>query len=133
MRKNYYTGAKWEKKVAYARAARIDSIIEVSGTTAVSDKGEVLFSKDAYNQTKYILNIIKQSIEELGGDIKHVIRTRIYVIDISRWEEIGRAHQEIFQGIDPTTSMVQVSGLIDPEMLVEIEATAVLPSNQIRV
>ena len=118
------TGAPWEKTVGYSRAVRIGNQIEVSGTVAV-ENGEVVGKEDAYAQTRCILEKIKQVLEELGASMTDVIRTRMYVTDISLWEEIGRAHGEYFQYIKPAASMVEVSKLIGPYYLVEIEATAV--------
>ena len=126
-RKNFSTGAKWEDIVGYSRAVRIGNVIEISGTVAVED-GKVVGPGEPYTQTMFILDKIVKSLERAGGDVNNVIRTRIYVTDISRWEEIGRAHGEFFSEIKPATSMVQVAALIDPEYLVEIEATAILPS-----
>lgn len=130
MRKHHKSGAKWEDKVAYSRAIRTDSTIEVSGTTSV-ENGEVVHVGDAYAQTLFALEIIKKAIEALGGEMKDVVRTRMYVTDISKWQEIGKAHREYFKGIEPATTMVQVAGLIDVNMLIEIEATAILHSSQL--
>ena len=125
MRENYSTGAKWEPIVGYSRAVRSGNIIEVSGTVAVDENGKAV-ERDPYLQTVRILDIIKNAIEHLGGSINDVVRTRIYVTDISQWEAIGRAHGEIFKDIRPTTAMVEVSKLISPDYLVEIEATAIV-------
>ena len=122
---NISSGAFWEDKVGYSRAVRIGNIIEVSGTVAIKD-GEVVGKKDAYVQTKRILEIISDSLERAGGSIDQVIRTRIYVTDIVKWDEVGRAHGEVFATIKPATSMVEISKLIDEECLVEIEATAIV-------
>ena len=124
-RKNISSGAKWEDLVGYSRAVRIGNIIEVSGTT--SAEGEtILAENDAYGQTVCILTKIKKAIESAGGKMEDVIRTRIYVTDISHWEKIGKAHGEFFGKIKPATSMVEVKNLIDKKMLVEIEASAVI-------
>lgn len=125
MRKNYTTGAEWEPRVGYSRAVRAGYIIEVSGTVA-SEAGKVVGIGDAYAQTRKILEIISSSISALGGTLEHVVRTRIYTTDISLWEDIGRAHSEVFAKILPATSMVEVAALISPDFLVEIEATAVI-------
>ena len=122
---NYATGASWEKIVGYSRAVRMGHLIEVSGTVALKE-GELVGDGDPYMQTKRILEIIQDSIEALGGEMENVVRTRIYVRNISQWESIGRAHGEIFADIQPATSMVEVSRLIDDKFLVEIEATAVI-------
>ena len=122
---NITTNAPWEKLVGYSRAVRIGKTIEVSGTVAIMDN-EIVGIGDPYAQTKRILEIINNVLIQAGGHINDVIRTRIYVTDISHWEEIGRAHGEVFGDILPATSMVEVSQLIDPDFLVEIEATAII-------
>jgi enamine deaminase RidA (YjgF/YER057c/UK114 family) len=124
-RLNITTNAPWEKKVGYSRAVRINKTIEVSGTVALKDN-KLVGPGDPYVQTKQILETIKKVLEEAGADIKDVIRTRIYVLDISNWQEVGQAHGEVFAEIMPATSMVEVSKLIDPGFLVEIEATAIV-------
>lgn len=120
---NISTGAKWEDIVGYSRGVRIGNTIEVSGTVAVRN-GEVIGVGNAYEQTKCILEIIEETLIKAGAKLSDVTRTRIFVTDISKWEEIGRAHGEILRTIKPATSMVEVSKLISPEFLVEIEATA---------
>jgi enamine deaminase RidA (YjgF/YER057c/UK114 family) len=127
-RKNYSSGASWEPIVGYSRAVRIGNTIEVSGTCAVDKAGQPYAIGDAYLQTRRSLEIIKEAIEQLSGRLQDVVRTRIYVTDISQWETIGRAHGELFGNIRPATTMVEVSKLISPEFLVEIEATAIIPS-----
>jgi len=122
---NIATGAPWEEKVGYSRAVRIGNIIEVSGTVALKE-GDLVGKGNAYLQAKRILEIIKEVLEQAGSRIEDVIRTRIYVTDISQWEEIGRAHGEVFRDIRPATSMVEVAQLIDPDYLLEIEASAVV-------
>jgi enamine deaminase RidA (YjgF/YER057c/UK114 family) len=124
-RLKYSTGAKWESVVGYSRAVRIGDVIEISGTCAVNENGDPT-GGDAYDQTKKIIAIIEKAIEHLGGSIEDVIRTRIFVTDIRQWQEIGRAHGETFHMIRPVTTMVEVSNLISPEYLVEIEATAIV-------
>jgi len=124
-RQNIISNAPWEKKVGYSRAVRIGKTIEVSGTVAIMDN-ELVGIDDPYAQTKRILQIISEVLQEAGASIHHVIRTRIYVTDITFWEEVGRAHGEVFKNIMPATSMVEVSQLIDPDFLVEIEATAII-------
>ena len=123
-RKNISSGAPWEDIVGYSRAVRIGNTIEVSGTAPVQD-GKVL-GDTAYEQTIACLEIIKESLEKAGAKMEDVVRTRIFVTDISQWEEFGKAHGEYFGHIKPATSMVEVRSLIDPKMLVEIEATAII-------
>lgn len=124
-RTNYSSGAQWEDIVGYSRAVKIGNIIEVAGTTA-SENGEIMGKGDAYLQTKTILQKIERVLQEAGASLENVVRTRIYVTDISRWEEIGRAHGEFFSTIKPASAMIEVSALIDPDLLVEIEVTAIL-------
>ncbi len=119
------SGTKWEDIVGYSRGVRVGNVIEIAGTTAIKD-GEVIGIGDSYIQTQEILLIIKKTIEDLGGSLKNVVRTRIFVTDISQWKEIGRAHGEFFCEIKPVTTMIEVKSLINPELLVEIEATAIL-------
>jgi enamine deaminase RidA (YjgF/YER057c/UK114 family) len=125
MRKNISSGAKWEKVVGYSRAVRIGNIIEISGTVAL-DNGNVVGKDNEYEQTKFILQKFDDILKQAGAEITDVVRTRIYVKDISKWNEIAKAHQEVFGNIKPATSMVEVSRLISPEYLVEIEATAII-------
>lgn len=124
MRQNYSTGAKWEELVGYSRAVRIGNVLEVSGTVA-SDGNTVIARGDIYGQTKFIINKIQQVLQLAGFDLVDVVRTRIFVTDISQWESVGKAHGEFFSMIKPVTSMVEVSALIDPDYLVEIEVTAI--------
>ncbi|MBX2898830.1 MAG: RidA family protein [Cyclobacteriaceae bacterium] len=124
MRINYSTGAKWEDIVGYCRAVQIGNTIEVSGTVA-SDGNQVIAKGDFYGQTRYIIEKIEGVLTKAGFALSDVVRTRIYVTDISNWEAVGKAHGEFFKNIKPVTSMVEVSGLIAPDYLVEIEATAV--------
>ena len=127
MRKNITTNAPWEKKVGYSRAVRIGNTVEVSGTVAIKEN-EVVGIDDPYLQTKRILEIINEVLQEAGAKMEDVVRTRIYVTNISAWEEVGKAHGEVFKDIMPATSMVEVSRLIDPDFLVEIEVTAIISS-----
>ena len=119
-----YSGAPWEAEVGYCRALRTGNRIFVTGTAAVTD-GAVHAPGDAYAQTRRCLEIIESALGELGADLSQVVRTRLFVTDISRWREYGQAHGEVFAEHPPTTTMVEVRALIDPEMLVEVEADAV--------
>ncbi len=124
-RKNISSGAPWEDIVGYSRAVRVGNIIEITGTVAV--KGErVVGLDDPYKQTICALEIIESALEEAGAKMSDVVRTRMFVTDISHWKEIGKAHGEFFRTIKPATTMVEVSALIQPEFLVEIEATAIV-------
>jgi enamine deaminase RidA (YjgF/YER057c/UK114 family) len=125
-RLNISSGAKWEDIVGYSRAVRIGNLIEIAGTTAVDENGNVVGANDPYQQTKYTLQKIEKALRQAGATMRDVIRTRVYVTDISRWEEIGRAHGEFFREIKPASSMIEVSKLISPELLVEVEVTAVI-------
>ncbi len=124
-RTNISSGAKWEDIVGYSRAVRIGNMVEVSGTTAVEGEN-IIAPDDANEQTKFILAKIERALIEAGASIKDVVRTRMFVTDISRWEEIGRAHSEFFKDIKPASTMVEVKSLISKELLVEIEATAII-------
>ncbi|MBK9736360.1 MAG: RidA family protein [Saprospiraceae bacterium] len=119
------SGAEWEDIVGYSRAIKIGNLIEVAGTTAVKD-GKVMNIGDAYGQTIAIFQIIEHAITQLGATMEDVIRTRIFVTDISNWEAVGKAHGTYFKTIKPVSTMVEVSGLIHPDMLVEIEVTAII-------
>jgi enamine deaminase RidA (YjgF/YER057c/UK114 family) len=120
------SGTRWETEVGYSRAVRVGGIIEVAGTTAVDEKGQVNGLNNPYEQTHYILRKIERALIELGASFNNVIRTRMYVTNIENWEPIGRAHGEFFGAIRPAATMVEVRRLIQPELLVEIEVTAVL-------
>jgi enamine deaminase RidA (YjgF/YER057c/UK114 family) len=124
-RQKVLTGAPWESVVGYCRAVRIGNRIEVAGTTAMKD-GQVVGIGDAYEQTRFILQTVEGALKELGSNISDVIRTRMFVTDISKWEEIGKAHGEFFRNIQPVASMIEVKRLIDPNLLVEIEVEAII-------
>jgi enamine deaminase RidA (YjgF/YER057c/UK114 family) len=122
---NISSGTVWEDKVGYCRAVRIGNIIVVSGTTSVD--GEILIGKDdLYAQTKFILQKVEKSLLEAGAEMTDVVRTRMYVTDISNWEDAGKAHAEFFRTIKPATTMIEVSRLIHPDLLIEIEVSAVI-------
>ena len=125
-RTNYSSGAKWEDIVGYSRAVRIGNTIEVTGTVAAGDDSKLVGGDSAYEQTKFIIQKIEKVLKKAGASLKDVVRTRMFVTDISRWEEYGRAHGEFFKEIKPCTTMVEVSALIGPEYLIEIEATAII-------
>jgi len=122
---NISSGSSWEDIVGYSRAVRIGNIIEVAGTTAVD--GDTLIGKgDVYVQTKFILQKIEKVLQQAGGSMKDVVRTRMFVTDISNWEKAGKAHGEFFKNIKPVATMVEVSKLINEDLLIEIEATAII-------
>lgn len=125
-RQNISSGAQWEDIVGYSRAVRIGNVIEVAGTTAVDEQNNVIGIDNPGEQTRFILSKIEKALQAAGGRLENVIRTRIFVTDISRWEEVGRAHGEFFRTIKPVATMVEVSKLIAPELLVEIEVTAIV-------
>ena len=125
-RENFSTNTKWEPIVGYSRAVKVGNMIFVTGTTATDASGAVVGLGDAYAQAKQALGNIERVLQRAGATMKDVVRTRIFVTDISRWEQIGKAHAEYFRDIRPATTMVEISKLIDPEMLVEIEVDAVI-------
>jgi len=129
-RLNISSGAKWEDIIGYSRAVKIGNIIEVAGTSALDENGNIVGINNPYEQAKFILAKIEKALTSAGASLKDVVRTRMFVTDISRWEEIGMAHGEYFREIKPVATMVEVKSLISPEMLVEIEATAILQDPQ---
>lgn len=124
LRNSVYTGTPWEKTVAYCRAKRIGDLVWVSGTVAVDEVGNVVSPGDLYEQTSYALAKIARALNELGAEVRHVVRTRSFVTDIGRFDEFARAHREAFEGIDPVATCVEVHRLVAPELVVEIEVDA---------
>ncbi|HXQ37550.1 MAG TPA: RidA family protein [Anaerolineales bacterium] len=129
-RLNISSGVKWEDIIGYSRAVKIGNVIEVAGTTALDESGNLVGADDPYEQTRYIIAKIEKALNSAGAALTDVVRTRIFTTDISRWEEIGKAHGEFFRDIKPASTMVEVRALINPSMLVEIEATVILQENQ---
>jgi enamine deaminase RidA (YjgF/YER057c/UK114 family) len=125
-RTNYLSGSKWEESIGYSRAVKVGNTIEVSGTVASGEDGKVIGENDPYLQTKFIYQKIDAVLQRAGSGLKDVVRVRMFVTDISKWEEYARAHSEFFMDIKPCNSMLEVSGLIEPDYLVEIEATAII-------
>jgi enamine deaminase RidA (YjgF/YER057c/UK114 family) len=129
MRYRYGTGTTWEDKVGYSRAIRHGKVVEVAGTVAVDGDGNLTGEGDMYAQAVCILKKIERALHEAGASLKDVIRTRTFVTDINRWEEFARAHNEFFDSVRPVATLVEVSKLIDPRMLIEIEVSAIIEEN----
>lgn len=121
------SGSPWEDVVGYSRAVRVGNVVEVAGTTAV-DGDKVIGDGNVYEQTRFIFQKINKALQEAGSSLEHVVRTRMYITDISKWDEAGKAHGEVFQHIKPASTMVEVMALIDARLLIEIEATAIIPN-----
>jgi enamine deaminase RidA (YjgF/YER057c/UK114 family) len=130
MRQNISSGSVWEGLAGYSRAVRVGQQVFVSGTTATDDEGGIVGVGNVYEQTAFILKKIEKALNQAGAGIEDVVRTRIYVTDISQWQEAGRAHAEVFGAIRPANSMVEISALVSPEHLVEIEADAIIGANR---
>ena len=128
-RTNYSSGAKWEDIVGYSRAVKIGNVIEVTGTVAVDDNSLLVGKDNAYEQTRFIITKIEKILQQAGASLNDVVRTRMFVTDISLWEEYGKAHGEFFKHIRPCTSMIEISSLIEKDYMIEIEATAILSSS----
>lgn len=123
---NINSGTRWENEVGYSRAVKVGNMVYVSGTTAVNEQGNVIGLGNAYEQTKFILEKMEKALNKAGSNLEDVVRTRIYVVDISIWDEVGRAHGEVFGNIKPASTLVEVSSLIEPDLLVEIEVDAII-------
>jgi enamine deaminase RidA (YjgF/YER057c/UK114 family) len=125
-RQKISSGAKWEEIVGYSRAVRVGSRIYMTGTTAIDEKGNLVGEGDGYAQTVQVIRNIERALQKVGAALEHVVRTRMFVTDISRWQEYGRAHHEFFGEIRPCATMIEVKALIDPRMLIEVEIEAEL-------
>jgi enamine deaminase RidA (YjgF/YER057c/UK114 family) len=126
MRQQVYSGAPWEKQVAYCRAVRVDRMIFVAGTTAVDKAGNVVAPGDVGEQARFVFKKIARALEECGASLRDVVRTRMFVVDVTQFDRIAEAHREAFEGIDPAATCVEVKALVSPDLLIEIEVDAVL-------
>src|SRR5437867_10276606 len=126
MRRTFSSGTPWEGKVGYSRAVRVGDRVFVSGTTATDERGRIVGVGDPGAQARQVFANLQRALRGVGAELRHVVRTRMFVTDIARWEQVGRAHGEVFAGVRPAATLVQVSGFVDPEMLVEIEVDAIV-------
>lgn len=126
VRRHVSAGRPWERIVGYSRAVRVGETIEVSGTAPAAPDGTILAPGDLYGQTREALRIIGEALRDAGADFEDVVRTRVFLKDVARWEEAGRAHGEVFSGVRPANTIVGVNGFVDPEILVEVEVTAIV-------
>ena len=126
MRHTYASGTPWEPVVGYSRAVRVGNQVFVAGTTATDDRGHIVGKGDPGAQTRQVLANLERALAGVGAAMRHVVRTRMFVTDIQRWHEVGRAHGEVFAQIRPTATLIQVAGFVDPDMLVEIEVDAIV-------